>query len=104
MAFADPHFRSEHQEGNIVAAGHRKARRTTVLFEHTHALNIINAPLEERQGIVFEDIPLSSTMIMDRLWELKYCLFCSKVHPHKSGHLYAAPTAGPIHWPKGAPH
>lgn len=58
MAFADPHFRSEHQEGNIVAAGHRKARRTTVLFEHTHALNIINAPLEERQGIVFEDIPL----------------------------------------------
>ena len=88
MAFADPHFRSEHQEGNIVAAGHRKARRTTVLFEHTHALNIINAPLEERQGIVFEDIPLFINDDHGQVMGVKILLILFKKSIHISQDIF----------------
>ena len=58
MAFPDPHFRAEHQEGHIVAPGHTDAGSTHILLQDPHALDILDAPLEKGQGIVLQYIPV----------------------------------------------
>ena len=54
MAFPNPHFRPKHQKRRIMAAGHRNTGRTHVLLQHPHALDIFDASLEERHGVVFQ--------------------------------------------------
>ena len=56
MAFPDPHFRSEHQKGHIVAPGHADAGGAHIFFQDPHALDVFDAPLEEGQGIVLQHI------------------------------------------------
>ena len=58
MALADPHFRSEHEERHIVFPGDGNAARADIFFEDAHAHDIFNDPLEERHGIVLDDIAL----------------------------------------------
>ncbi len=56
MAFPDPHLRPEHQERHIVGPGHADAGCTHILLQDPHALDVLDAPLEEGQGIVLQYI------------------------------------------------
>ena len=56
MAVPDPHFRPEHQERHIVGPCHTNAGGTHVLLQDPHALDILDAPLEEGQGVVLQHI------------------------------------------------